>query len=122
MIYSLALVVHILGACVTGVTAAYALIVMWQDQDTSYRRTAIVLGSLGGFEVATGTLLSVISSQITSISLCANIFIYLSVVFFFESLLLLKMNKVSMSFPIIRALSPIAASLSLLLTAIAYGF
>lgn len=122
MTYDILLAIHILGACATGVVASYAGIVMWQRREVSYRPTSIVLGVLGGFEVLTGTLLSVVSSQVTSISLCANIIAYLSVVFFVEALLFLKMKKISMSFPIATALSPIATSLSFLLAAIAYGF
>ena len=122
MLYDSLLLVHILGACLTGIMAAYAGVIMWQNQDSSYRTASIILGALGGFEVITGTLLSVISSQITSISLCANIIIYVSVVLFFEALLFLKMRKVSVVFPLVVALSPIATGLTLLLATIAYGF
>ena len=122
MVYGVLLIVHIVGACVTGITAAYAGVIMWQKQDSSYRTTSIVLGALGGFEVLTGTLLSVISSQITSISLCANIIAYLSVVLFVEILLFLRMRKISMLFPIAAALSPIATGLTFLLASIVYGF
>ena len=122
MVYGALLTIHIIGACITGIVAAYAGIIMWQRQETSYRGTAIILGVLGGFEVLTGTLLSVVSSEITSVSLCTNIIIYLSVVFFMESLLFMRMKKISILFPVAQALSPIAAGLALLLTAIAYGF
>jgi hypothetical protein len=122
MIYSSLLLIHILGACLTGIVAAFAGVIMWQRRDSSYRSTSIALGALGGFEVLTGTLLSVISSQITSISLCENIITYLFVVLFVEILLFMRMRKVSMLFPIIKALSPIATGLILLLAAIAYGF
>jgi hypothetical protein len=122
MAYSVLLAIHLLGGALTGIIAAYAAIVMWQKEESSYRRTAIVLGFLGGFEVLTGVILSVVSSQVTSISLCTNIIIYLSIVLFMEVLFFLRMHTISMLFPITKALSPIATSLSFFLAAIAYGF
>ena len=122
MTYTFALTIHLIGACLTGIVASYAGIALWQKRDIAYRASAIILGALAGFEVLTGVALSVISPKITSISLCANIAVYLSVVFSVEALLFLRMKKISIVFPIMKVFSPIVTSLLFLLGAILYGF
>ena len=120
--YTSLLAVHIVGASATGIVASYAGIAMWRHQERSYRRVALILASLAGFEVLTGTAFSVLSSQITAVSLCANIAIYLSVVFVVETLLYLRMKKISLAFPIVKVSAPIASALSLLAGAALLGF
>ena len=120
--YTSLLAVHIVGASATGIIASYTGIAIWRRQERSYRRLALILASLAGFEILTGVVLSVVSSQITAISLCANIIAYLSVVFVVEALLYARMRKISLAFPIAWVSAPIASALSLLAAAAAFGF
>ncbi|MBI5470550.1 hypothetical protein HY968_04520 [Candidatus Kaiserbacteria bacterium] len=120
--YELLLAIHIAGACITGLAASYAGIAMWQRQENTYRPLALILGVLAGFEILTGTALSVVSSQITAISLCGNIAIYLSVVFAVEALLYTRMKKISLTFPLAYVATTVASALSLLAGAAALGF
>ncbi len=121
MLYTLFLVLHLAGAGATGIAASYTGVVLWKREDASYRMCALILGILATFEILSGVALAVISFKITAPSLCANIILYLSIVAFIETLLFFRMKKISMSFPLTQILSPIAASLMLLIAAIAYG-
>ena len=119
--YSILLVVHIAGACVTAIVGAYAVAMLWRREEGKYSLSASVLGAIAGFEVVTGTLLSVLSLQVTALSLCANIIAYLSIVLFLEAVLFVRMKKISIRFPAGVALSPIVASLLGMAGAIGYG-
>jgi hypothetical protein len=116
------LIIHIVGACITGLAVSYAGIAMWKHQENTYQPLALILAALAGFEILTGTALSVISSQITAISLCANIAVYLSVVFAVEALLYLHMKKISLTFPLAYVATTLGSALSLFAGAAALGF
>ena len=120
--YSILLVVHIAGACVTALVGAYALAMLWRREEGKYSRCAKVLGAVAGFEVLTGTVLAVLSLQVTALSLCANVVVYLSIVLLLEAALFMRMKKISIRFPSATAFSPIAASLIGMDGAIGYGF
>lgn len=122
MFYGTLLTVHIGVAVITGIAASYAGIMLWQNESASYHKTALVLGLLAGFEILSGTVLSIMSSTITALSLCSNIALYLSVVFIVETLLFLRMRKVSSGFPIMPVISPAMIGLTLFIATIAYGF
>jgi hypothetical protein len=122
MPYETVLTVHIALGIATGLVASYAAVALWNHTARAYRATAIGLGFLAALEVLTGTSLSLISPSVTAISVCANILIYLSVVFFFETLLLLRMKAASQPLPIINTISPLASSLLVLLGAVTLGF
>ena len=122
MAYEIVLIAHIIGACVTGVVAAYASVAMWNDFSDKYRLCATILGSLAAFEIVSGTALSVLSLQVSAASLCSRIFLYLAIVAIVELLLFARMKKVSVTFPISLVTSPIAASLILFSGALALGF
>jgi len=122
MLYSALLIVHIAGGVATGIAASYAGIVLWRGTSSLYRACALTLSVLAVFEILSGVALSVVSVQITAQSLCSNIALYLSALLFIEALLFVRMKKVSMRFPLVRALSPILASLVLLIAAVSFGF
>ena len=122
MFYSILLSIHVGVAVITGIIASYAGVVLWQKDRASYRPSALILGALAGFEILSGTILSIASSKITALSLCSNIVLYLSVVFIVEALLFLRMKKVSVYFPITQIVSPALIGLVLFVGAIAYGF
>ena len=122
MLYTVFLALHIVGACVTGIVAALAGVVLWRRDTAQYRKYAVMLGFLGGFEVLCGITLSVVSAQISTVSLCGNIAIYLSVLFFLEAVLFMRMHRVSLVYPAKLALSPMMASLLLMVASISYGF
>lgn len=122
MAYSVLLSLHFAGAALTALIGAYAVAVLWRREEGKYSLSASVLGAIAGFEVLTGTLLSVLSLKITTLSLCANITVYLSVVLLLEAAFFVRMKKISIRFPTATALSPIAASLLGMAGAVAYGF
>jgi hypothetical protein len=122
MLYISVLVAHIAGACATGLAASFAGVVLFQRTSTLYRPSAFALGILAVFQILSGVVLSIVSIQISAQSLCANIAIYLSVLFCIEAMLFVRMKKASLPFPLVQILSPVVVSLACLGTAIAYGF
>lgn len=122
MMYEVALAVHIGGALVTGIVGTYALAALVRGKADTYKRYAIVLAVLAGFEIITGTSLSVLSLQVSAASLCGRIALYLSLVAVVELLLFLRMKQVRISFPLVPAFSPVTASLVLFVGALAAGF
>src|SRR3989338_11169244 len=120
--YSIILAVHIAGACITALVGAYALAMLWRREEGKYSLSASVLGFVAGFEVVTGTLLSVLSLQVTALSLCANIAAYLAIVLFLEAALFVRMKKISIRFPAASVFSPIAASFLGMAGAVLHGF
>jgi len=122
MSYNIILALHIAGACTAGIVALYTAFILGRGQQRVYRRSATTLGLLGGFQVVSGILLAFISPQITTLSLCDNIAMYLSAWFVLEALLFVRMKKVSVPFPLTPAFSPVIASLLLMVVALSYGF
>lgn len=122
MMYSALLAIHIVGACATGIVAASAGAALWRQYGADYRGHAIALGFLAGFEIFSGVALSVASIDVTALSLCKNLAIYLLIVCSVEALLCMRMRKIATVFPAQLAFSPVAASLVLMLAAISYGF
>ena len=122
MAYEITFVLHIIGALATGMVGAYALVALWNHFAEKYRFVAVVLGGLAAFEVLSGTTLSVLSLQISAASLCSRIVLYLSLVFVIEGLLLYRMHRDSLVFPLVATFTPILASLTALFAAVVYGF
>ena len=122
MSYSLFFALHIAGAGATGVVALYSIYMLWNNVASALQMSAIVLGFLAGFQVLTGTILSVISLQISAASICSRVFVYLTVVALVEVMLFSRMKKISIPFPFEATLSPVAGSLALLGSALALGF
>lgn len=122
MVYDIFLIVHVIGACITGAMAAYASVAMWNGFADKYKLCATILGGLAAFEVFSGTALSILSLQVSAASLCSRIFLYLTIVAVVEVLLFMKMKKGSVVFPLVPALSPVVASLALFSSAIILGF
>jgi hypothetical protein len=122
MLYQMIFVLHILGALLTGVIGSYALVQLWNKTAENYRKSALMLGGIASFEVLTGTILSVVSPQISAASLCGRIFLYLAIVGVIESVLFSRMNKIALRIPIHHILSPFIASMTLYLAALSRGF
>lgn len=122
MLYEIIFVLHILGALLTGVIGSYAIVQLWNKSSENYRLTALVLGGVASFEILTGTVLSVLSIQISAASLCGRIFLYLALVGIIESILFARMNKIAIRIPVTQIFSPLVASLTLYLTALGHGF
>ena len=122
MMYETVFAMHIVGACVTGLVGAYSLVALWNNFSDKYRLCTIILGALAGFEILSGTALSILSLKISAVSLCSRIFLYLSLVALIEWALFARMKQISIIFPLTAVISPIAASLLLFLSALAYGF
>ncbi len=122
MIYEALLAFHVAIGIITGALATYAGIILWRSDERQYRPVALGIAYLAGFEILSGVMLSVLSLEISAISLCANIALYLSLVFVVEVLLFLRMKKVARGFPLIAVVSPSASGLAFLLAAIARGF
>ena len=122
MIYSVLLAFHLVGAGATGLMGAYSIFNIAKGFTQKYKNNALVLGALATFEIITGTFLSIVSLQISASSICGKVLVYLSFVAIIEVLLFARMQKVSLTFPLVKVASPVASSLLLLLSAIAYGF
>jgi len=122
MAYSILLSLHIVGALATGISAAYACVILWNGISDKFRFYAQVLGLLAGLEIVTGTALSVLSAQISAGTVCERVALYLAVVAIIEALLFARMRGLSITFPMPAVLTPSAAGLALLGAALAMGF
>jgi hypothetical protein len=120
--YESFLVIHLAGASATVCVGAYALVALWNHCADKYNFVAKVLGVLAGFEVLTGTMLAVLSPQVSASLLCSRILLYLFLVVVVETLLFVRMRKISMVSPIATVFAPIIASFAAFLTAVAHGF
>ena len=121
MMYSMLLIVHIIGASLTIILAGYVSAMLWNNMQDRYRLCAIALSALLGFDMLSGVLLSVLSSSVSALSLCANFALYLSVVLTLETILFARMRKEGTAFPLINVFSPIAAGLAASITALSLG-
>lgn len=122
MLYQIIFVLHILGGLLTGVIGSYALVQLWNKTAENYRKSALMLGGVASFEILTGTILSVVSTQISAASLCGRIFLYLALVGIIESILFARMHKIALRIPVHQILSPFIASMTLYLAALGHGF
>ncbi len=118
--YDVILTIHLAGAGVTAFIAAGAGAALWHRSATAYRPHAIVLGAIAGFEILTGIVLAIVSPEITALSLCTNIALYLGAIFALEALIFARLRESATAFPRL-ALSPIALSLVLFAGAIGVG-
>ncbi len=93
-----------------------------KEEAPRYRRCAIALGALGGFQVLTGTALSILSAGMSASAACERIVLYLTLVACLEAALFFRMRKSSVVFPTRAVVSPIAASLLFFAAALGCGF
>ena len=122
MTYLVVLALHLAAALVTGLVIVYALFALWRQKSDSYRLCALLLGSIAGFEVLSGTVLAIVSPTFSASALSIHIFEYLGVCLVAEWLLFARMRKVSLAFPLAAAASPVLASIALFVAAISFGF
>lgn len=122
MMYAIVLGLHLTAAAATGLTIAYALYALARRMDAAYRLSALLLGSVAAFEVLSGTALAVLSPSLSAVALSAHIFEYLGVCLVVEAVLFIRMQKVSLVFPMRLVVSPVLASVALFVAAIHGGF
>ena len=122
MTYFVVLGLHLTAALVTGLVIVYALFALWRQKSESYRLCALLLSSIAGFEVLSGTVLAIVSPTLSATALSIHIVEYLGVCLIAETLLFVRMRKASLAFPLTAAASPAVASILLFAAAIAYGF
>ena len=122
MLYPLVLLLHIGAACITIGLAAYALYVLWQGKSTSYRACALGLGLVAAFQVFTGTMLAVLSPELSAVYLSTHIAVYVGACLIVETFLFVRMQRVTLVFPLKLAASPVLASLVFFVGAFAAGF
>ena len=129
MLYPLILLLHIGAACITIGLAAYALYVLWQGKSASYRTSALTLGFVAAFQVFSGTVLAVLSPELSAVYLSTHIAAYIGACMFIEALLFVRMSirqaqdkqNIALTFPTKLAASPVLASLVLFVGAFAAG-
>jgi hypothetical protein len=119
--YESAIVLHLVGASATACVGAFALVALWNHFDDRYSFVANVLGALAGFEILTGTMLAVLSPQVSASSLCSRVFLYLFLVVIIETLLFARMRKISMASPMTTVFAPVIAGFATFLSAMVYG-
>ena len=121
MLYPLILLLHIGAACITIGLAAYAVYTLWQDRNTAYRSLALAIGAVAAFEVFTGTALAVLSPEISALYLSTHIVAYVGACLVIEAFLFVRMQRVTLVFPLKLAASPVLASLVFFVGAFAAG-
>lgn len=122
MVYVFILALHLLTACVTACVMAYAIFALWRGREASYRACAIVLGLIAALEVGTGTALALLSPVLSASALALHIFEYLGVCLAVEALIFVRMQKMSLVFPLSFAASPVLASVVFFIAALGAGF
>ena len=122
MIYQAVLILHILAAVVSGVVALYTLYVLRFSVDQLYKTCALALGFISAFEVFSGTVLAVLSPELSAAALSLHISLYLGACFFLEAFLFIRMQKAILAFPLTLTVSPVFLSICLFVAAIGGGF
>ena len=122
MTYTAVLAVHIISACVTGAVIFYTLYVLALNKDTLYRICALVLGLIAAFQVLTGTILAILSPELSAAALSVHIVAYLGVCLGVEIPLFVRMKKGSLLFLLGWTASPVLLSTLVFVAAISYGF
>lgn len=120
--YSALLSLHIIGALFSAVLATFAVLVALTGRDGWYKTLSLGIGVLAAFEVSTGTVLAVLSPEVSALSICANVALYIAAAASIQALLFMRMRRITLPFPAFRALSPLGASMVLLATSVVFGF
>lgn len=90
---------HLLGAGLIGSVIVLTLVSLIRKQENRYSFYAKILAFSGAYQLITGSLLGVLVHG-TLLSFCARIGLYLFILVGIESLLLLKMKKISVPLPL----------------------
>ncbi len=122
MFYAILLSAHLVAAAASVGIVGYALYALFKQRTTHYRPVALGLGALAGFEIATGTLLASISTELLAVSLTLHIVAYVGVCLATEGLLFVRMRGTTLTFPALPVLSPVFASVGLFIAAVSFGF
>src|SRR3989344_6666702 len=104
----LLLAIHIGGAVVTGAVVAASFAALAGGGARFYRRLSLFVGLGGGFQLVSGALLALVSSD-TVLSFCSRIGVYAFVVLATEAFLALAMRRSKERFPKKFALYPLGA-------------
>ena len=120
--YESMLVVHLIGACATALAVLCTLFALHKRSASLYRTCAMALSSLAAFEIASGTALAVLSTELTVEMVCNRIAIYLVVVLGTLAMLFYRMKKSDIKFSAGITLAPVSTSLASLFLAAAFGF
>lgn len=121
VMYASVLFLHILAACATVAAGVWALYVVAVSQESWYRRTALAIGCIAAFEVFSGTVLAVLSPELSAAALSLHIAVYLGVCAALEALLFVRMKNISPVFPVAAVVSPVFASVCLFVAVASYG-
>lgn len=122
MTYQLVLALHLVGALATAIIALYALYALRINKGELFRKIAITVGGLAAFEILSGTLLAVLSSELTTKMVCNRLAIYLGVVATVEVMIFHAMKKTSTAFPVRTSLSPVTFGMGLFFLAYLFSF
>ena len=120
--YESMLVAHLIGACATALAVLCTLFALHKRSVSLYRTCAVTLGTLAAFEIASGTALAVVSTELTVAMVCNRIAIYLVVVLCTLAMLFYRMKKSDIEFPAGITLTPVSTSLASLFLAAVFGF
>lgn len=104
--YALILSGHVIAAIATIVLVAYALYIVVRGNSAQYRFSALALAGVASFEVISGTVLTLLSPELTALSLVPHIVSYLGICIAVEMLLFMRMKENSMVFPFAVTASP----------------
>ncbi|HYF13087.1 MAG TPA: hypothetical protein VD928_02210 [Candidatus Paceibacterota bacterium] len=122
MFYALILASHISVAVITGIVILFALYAIARGKSHVYRNTALTLALVAALQVISGTLLALLSPDVTAASLSAHIAVYLGVCVIVEALLFIRMRNISLNFPVGLSVFPVMLSVIVFITAIVRGF
>jgi hypothetical protein len=120
--YGALLIAHLMGAALTGVQGIASVVALIRGSVVvTYHRQAKVLSTLGMVTIATGAMLSIVSSKISAASLCDNVAIYLGTLAVVEALLYFKIKSLQQPFPLGATLSRLAIGTAPFVFALAIG-
>jgi hypothetical protein len=121
MWYSALLLAHIVAALATVGLIIYILYILARAREERYRVSALALGFLAGFGVASGTLLALLSPKVSAAGLVSHIALYMGACLAAELLLMHRMRAYSPLFAATAA-APALASVLFFAVTLSYGF
>lgn len=111
-LYSVILLIHIVGAIASLVYACYSLTSLLCSAADGFSLQTYILALAIGFQTLTGGLLALLSPEITALSLCDNLMLYISPLALIEFLLISRMIRFDTAISFARLAYPSLGSLA----------
>ena len=101
------LILHIVGAVMTAIAAFGAVFVLYRQLETKYRASVFTLAFFVVFQLTSGTVLYLLSPDMSIFVLCRNFALYLTIPITLEVILFMKIKRRAKSqiYPVVSEVS-----------------